>query len=172
MAESKKKSAVRPNPSSVDSESALPEDMPSLGDLLSREQLDTLSTLQLVDLISTKLPARHTALMDLVYLRDRIVEMEEMNDQARQTIEKLDAIVEKLRSPAFRVGTFMAPVDPDKALVCVAGSDYVCRIDPQLSLQSFQIGQRVLCNEAFAVVQGLGFDKNGPIVRVDELLSE
>ncbi|MBA4147717.1 MAG: AAA family ATPase [Verrucomicrobia bacterium] len=146
--------------------------MPPLGDLLSREQLDSLSTLQLVDLIATKLPSRHTALIDLVYLRDRIIELEEMNDQARQAIEKLDAIVEKLRSPAFRVGTFILPVEPDKCLVCVGGSDYVCRIDPQLPLASFQIGQRILCNEAFNVVQGLGFDKNGPIVRIDELLSD
>ncbi|MFN7139030.1 MAG: peptidase, partial [Limisphaerales bacterium] len=146
--------------------------MPPLGDLLSREQLDSLSTLQLVDLIATKLPARHNALMDLVYLRDRITEMEEMNDQARQAIEKLDAIVEKLRSPAFRVGTFIMPIEPDKALICVGGTDYVCRIDPQLPLASFQVGQRVLCNEAFNVVQGLGFDKNGPIVRIDELLSD
>jgi proteasome-associated ATPase len=35
-----------------------------------------------------------------------------------------------------------------------------------------QIGQRVLLNEAFAIVQGLGFDRNGPIVRIDELLSD
>jgi proteasome-associated ATPase len=45
-------------------------------------------------------------------------------------------------------------------------------VDPQIPLSSLQIGQRVLCNEAFAVVQGLGFDRNGPIVRVDELLSD
>ncbi len=38
-------------------------------------------------------------------------------------------------------------------------------------LVSLQVGQRVLFNEAFAVVQGLGFDRNGPIVRIDELLS-
>ncbi len=74
-----------------------------------------MSALQLVDLIVGKLPPRHTSIMDMVYLRDRVAEMEEINDQARQTIEKLDAIVEKLRSPAFRVGTFLMPVEPDKA---------------------------------------------------------
>jgi hypothetical protein len=91
----------------------------------------TLSLLQLVDLIVAKLPPRHSAIMDMVYLRDRVAEVEEMNDQARQTIEKLDAVVEKLRSPAFRVGTFLMPVEPDKAHVCAGGTDYVCRIDPQ-----------------------------------------
>lgn len=169
MAESKKKSASRPGtePARDISEPAAP-----LGDFLSREQLDSLSTLQIVDLIAQKLPARHTSLLDLIYLRDRITELEEVNEQARQAIEKLDAIVEKLRSPAFRVGTFLMPIDPDKAHVCVGGSDYVCRIDPQIPLASLQVGQRVLCNEAYAVVQGLGFDRNGPIVRIDELLSD
>ena len=73
--------------------------------LLSREELDALSPLQLIDMITDKLPPRHMALMDMVYLRDRVAEMEEINEQARQAIEKLDAVVEKLRAPAYRVGT-------------------------------------------------------------------
>ncbi len=169
MAESKKKPTPR---NSAEPSKEIPGPSTPLGDFLSREQLDSLSTLQLVDLIAQKLPPRHASILDLIYLRDRISEMEEINEQARQAIEKLDAIVEKLRSPAFRVGTFLMPIEPDKAHVCVGGSDYVCRIDPQIPLASLQIGQRVLCNEAFAVVQGLGFDRNGPIVRIDELLSD
>jgi proteasome-associated ATPase len=170
MAESKKKSAgsgssAKSHPLASPSSPA-PEDV-----VLPHEQLEALSLLQVIDLIVAKLPPRHSAIMDMVYLRDRVAEVEEINDQARQTIEKLDAVVEKLRSPAFRVGTMLMPVEPDKAHVCVSGTDYVCRIDPQLPLASLQVGQRVLLNEAFAVVQGLGFDRNGPIVRVDELLS-
>jgi len=134
--------------------------------------LDRLSTLQLVDLISSKLPPRHSSFLDLVYLRERIGSLEEVNLQAQQALEKLDAIVEKLRSPAFRVGTLITSIEPDKAHVCVGGTDYVCRLDPQIPLSSVQIGQRVLLNEAFAIVQGLGFDRNGPIVRIDELLSD
>ena len=165
MADSKKRPAtpkVEPSPS---------EAKPP-GGMLSHEEMETLSALQLVDLIASELPAQHPSLMDLIYLRDRVAAMEEMNDQARQALEKLDEIVEKLRSPAFRVGTFLMPVDNDKAHVCIGGTDYVCRVDPKIPLVSLQMGQRVLCNEAFAVVQGLGFDRNGPIVRIDELLSD
>ncbi|HEX4122789.1 MAG TPA: AAA family ATPase [Verrucomicrobiae bacterium] len=170
MAESKKKSV--PNPHSPKSTPGDAPDLPpSEPELLPTEQLDALSLLQVVDMIVAKLPPRHSAIMDMVYLRDRVIEVEEVNDQARQTIEKLDAVVEKLRSPAFRVGTMLMAVEPDKAHVCVSGTDYVCRIDPQIPLASLQVGQRVLLNEAFAVVQGLGFDRNGPIVRIDELLS-
>ncbi|HEY3863479.1 MAG TPA: AAA family ATPase [Verrucomicrobiae bacterium] len=173
MAESKKKppgagSSAKQRPPE---NAPLPPDAADDDVVLSHEQLEALSLLQLVDLIVAKLPPRHSAIMDMVYLRDRAAEVEEINDQARQTIEKLDAVVEKLRSPAFRVGTFLMPLEPDKAHVCVSSTDYVCRIDPQLPLASLQVGQRVLLNEAFAIVQGLGFDRNGPIVRIDELLS-
>ena len=170
MAEPKKKSV--PSAPASKSPPEEPQASSPLSGLLSREEMDTLSTLQLIDFIVTKLPARHPALIDMVYLRERVASMEDLNDQARQAIEKLDAIVEKLRSPAFRVGTFIMPVQPDQAHVCVGGTDYVCRIDPQIPLSSLQVGQRVLLNEAFAVVQGLGFDRNGPIVRIDELLSD
>src|SRR5436190_5241879 len=166
MAESKKKGVPPTTKGPSENVSS------SLDDLLSREELDRLSTLQLVDVIASKLPNRHSTLLDMVYLRERIAGLEEMNFQAQQALEKRDAIIEKLRSPAFRVGTFLMPIEPDKAHVCVGGSDYVCRVDPQIPLPSLQVGQRVLCNEAFAVVQGLGFDRNGPIVRIDELLSD
>jgi proteasome-associated ATPase len=166
MAESKKKGV--PSTPKGPSESV----SPSLDDLLSREELDRLSALQLVDLIASKLPNRHSTLLDMVYLRERIAGIEEMNFQAQQALEKMDAIIEKLRSPAFRVGTFLMPIEPDKAHVCVGGTDYVCRIDPSIPLASLQVGQRVLCNEAFAVVNSLGFDRSGPIVRIDELLSD
>ena len=164
MADSKKRATPKVEPS--------PSEAKPPGGMLSHEEMESLSALQLVDLIASELPAQHPSLMDLIYLRDRIAAIEEMNDQARQALEKLDEIVEKLRSPAFRVGTFLMPVDNDKAHVCIGGTDYVCRVDPKIPLVSLQMGQRVLCNEAFAVVQGLGFDRNGPIVRIDELLSD
>ena len=168
MGEPKKKPAAAGSKNEASSEHNPPE----LGQILSHEEMESLSALQLLDLIATKLPHQHSSLMDLMYLRDRISAMEDLNDQARQAIEKLDEIVEKLRSPAFRIGTFLSPVDEDKAHVCVGGTDYVCRVDPRIPLNSLQMGQRVLCNEAFAIVQGLGFDRNGPIVRIDELLSD
>jgi proteasome-associated ATPase len=170
MAEPKKKSGP-PSPAAKPQAEGSAGPSPLSG-LLPREELDTLSTLQLIDLIVSKLPQRHPAILDMVYVRERIASIEETNDEARQAIEKMYAIIEKLRSPAFRVGTLLMPIQPDQGHVCVAGTDYVCRVDPQLPLASLQIGQRVLLNEAFAIVQGLGFDRNGPVVRIDELLSD
>src|SRR2546430_8807680 len=107
MAEPKKKS-LPPSPASKSPADGL-EGSSTLGGLLPREELDRLSTLQLIDLIVSKLPPRHPAILDMVYLRERIASVEEMNDEARQAIAKMDAIIEKLRSPAFRVGTLLMP---------------------------------------------------------------
>ncbi|MDA1276350.1 MAG: AAA family ATPase [Verrucomicrobia bacterium] len=171
MADPKKKSAASSSAASkrADGEHTT---QASLSDLLRSEEMDGLSTLQLIDLIASRLPPRHPSIIDLVYLRERIVSLEETHFQAQEALERLDAIVEKLRSPAFRVGTFLMHVEPDKAHVCVGGNDYVCRVDPQVPLADLRMGERVLCNEAFAVVQSLGYDRNGPIVRIDELLSD
>ena len=160
MAEPKKKpvaSSAMPRPSPPGTEPAPPaKAVPAPPEhLLSREELELLSPLQLVDMITAKLPPRHVAILDMVYLRDRVEEMEEINDQARQTIEKLDAVVEKLRAPAFRVGTFLMAVEPDKAHVCAGGTDYVCRLDPQMPAGQFasrpaRSAQRGLCRRARA----------------------
>lgn len=173
MGEPKKKPQNAGQPFSEPATSqADPGQTSSLRDLLSSEDLDRLSTLQILDLIAGKLPQRHPALLDLVYLRERVEQMENMQDAARQALEKLDGIVEKLRSPAFRVGTFITAVDRDKAQVCIGGTDYVCRVDPTIPVFSLETGQRVLCNEAFAVVRCLDYDLSGPISRIDQVLPD
>lgn len=143
-----------------------------LSGLLPRERLDELSILQILDLIADKLPRKHSALIDLVYLRERVATMEETNDQAREALEKYDEIVEKLRAPALRMGTFLGWQDSSQAHVCVNGTDYICKVDPTLQPEELQSGQRVLCNEAYAVVEIMGFDRTGLVVRIDELLSD
>ncbi len=78
MGESKKKTTPSPKAETPPQEGPSP-----LGQMLSHEEMESLSALQLVDLIAGKLPPHHSSLMDLIYLRDRIAAMEEMNDQAR-----------------------------------------------------------------------------------------
>ena len=105
-------------------------------------------------------------------LRRRIVEMEELQDQARTAVEKLTETVEKLRAPALRLGTLLQKLANDRVLVCVNGTEYVCNLDPAVPEVSLETGTRVLLNEAFAVTDVFGFEKNGPVVRITELLSD
>lgn len=133
---------------------------------------EKLSALQLVDVISHKLLVQGTLPTDMGLLRRRVEEMEEMQDDARHAVEKLSEAVDKLRAPALRLGTLLQKLAKARALVCVNGTDYVCSVDPALPDAAMETGTRVLLNEAFAVTDSFGFEKNGPVVRISEVLSD
>jgi proteasome-associated ATPase len=145
---------------------------PSLDSIVPEEDGGSLSTLQLVDLIAHKMSMHGSVPHDVTLLRRRIEEMEEVQDQARSAVEKLSEAVDKLRAPALRLGTLLQKLPKGRALVCVAGTDYVCNLDPSIPEVSLETGTRVLLNEAFAVTDSFGFDKNGPVVKVVESLSD
>jgi len=146
--------------------------MPPLEQVIPEGEMEKLSTLQLVDIISHKLVMQGAIPADMTLLRRRVEEMEEMQDQARAAVEKLSEAVDKLRAPALRLGTLLQKLPKGRALVCANGTDYVCSVDPSVPEVSLETGNRVLLNEAFAVTDSFGFDKNGPVVKVVELLSD
>jgi len=130
------------------------------------------SALQLCDAVAFRLRQLGVDTSDLLLLRNRVEEIEEMNDQARGAIEQLSAAVDKLRSPALRLGTLIQRIGEERVLVCAGGTDYVCNVDPTLPETALETGARVLLNEAFAVTDTFGLDKNGPVVKIAEVLPD
>jgi len=144
---------------------------PSLEPILD-DSLDTLSALQLVDLLTQFYPLDSPRRTELGYLRRRIEELEILNEQARQAVEKLDAAVTKLTSPANRVGTLLNLPKADIALIINGGTEFYCSIDPRLSQSKLLIGTRVLLNEAYVVIGDLGFENGGPVAKIQDLLPD
>jgi proteasome-associated ATPase len=140
-------------------------------DFAAEEQFQEVSAVQILDRVKMEMATDGVA-PSMVVLRRRIVEMEELQDQARAAVEKLTEAVEKLRAPALRLGTLLQKLENGRALVCASGTEYVCNVDPSLPEDLLETGTRVLLNEAFAVTAAFGFDKNGPVVRISELLSD
>src|SRR4029453_15312384 len=137
-----------------------------------RGRIGKLSTLQLVDIIAHRQVMQGKASPDMALLRQRVVDIEETQDQARVAIEKLSEAVDKLRAPALRLGTLLQKLPNGRALVCANGTDYICNLDPSIPEVSLETGTRVVLNEAFAVTDSFGFDKNGPVVKVVEVISD
>jgi proteasome-associated ATPase len=136
------------------------------------EGLDSLSALQLTDLIAQFHPLDSPRRVELGYLRRRIEELEILNDQARKAVEKLDAAVTKLTQPANRVGTLLNLPKPDTALVVQGGAEFYCTVDPRLSQSKLLVGTRVLLNEAYVVIGDLGFESGGPVAKIQDLLPD
>jgi proteasome-associated ATPase len=136
------------------------------------ENLEGLSTLELLDLITQGMPLSSPQRHEVYYLRQRVEEIEVNNEQAREVIEKLDAAVTKLSSPANRVGTLLGLPKAEIALVVSGGGEFYCSIDPRMSQTQLLVGTRVLLNEAYAVIGDLGFEGGGPIVKINDVLPD
>jgi proteasome-associated ATPase len=91
-------------------------------------------------------------------------------NEARQAIEKMEAIIKKVTAPANRIGTFLGAQNKETAQIVVGGSDYYCNVDPRVPIARLKRGTRVLVNEAFAIVGDLGYDTTGPVTKINEVI--
>ena len=133
---------------------------------------DDESALVLVDRLLLFLEPRDPLRAELVRLRRRLESEQHLLRDARQAIEKLDEVIEKVTAPASRIGTLLGFEAEGVAHIVVGGAEYHATVDPRIPAAELQTGVRVLVNEAFAVTAVLGFDRTGPIARVLQILDD
>jgi proteasome-associated ATPase len=126
--------------------------------------------LEILERIVASLPPGDPTRSEIIGLRSSVAEQEEMIQEARQTIEKLDEVIKKVTSPANRIGTYLGSPNKETAQIVVGGSDYYCNVDPRISVSKLKKGTRVLVNEAYVVVGDLGYDLAGPVTKITEIL--
>ncbi|HEV7404984.1 MAG TPA: AAA family ATPase [Chthoniobacteraceae bacterium] len=128
------------------------------------------SVVDALDLMMGSLAPGDPLRRPLLEARMLAAEQEDLFTEASLAIQKLEAIVKKVTSPANRIGTFLGAQTMETAQIVVGGSDYYCNIDPRLDLHSLRRGTRVLVNEAYVIVGDLGYDKMGPVTKIAEVL--
>ncbi|HWL52257.1 MAG TPA: AAA family ATPase [Chthoniobacteraceae bacterium] len=133
---------------------------------------NALTPLDRLDRVLTSLSPGHPVRSELLELRSAVSEQESTMAEAREAIEKMEQIINKLTAPANRIGTFLGTADGETAQLVVGGADYYCNADPRTPLASLKRGTRVLVNEAFVIVGDLGYGTSGPVAKVVELLPE
>ncbi len=129
-----------------------------------------LSLVDRLDRVIASLPPGDVVRGELLELRIELNDQQDMVTEAREALEKYEAIVKKLSSPANRIGTFLGAHNRDCAQIVVGGADYFCNLDPRVELHLLRRGTRVLVNEAYVIVGDLGYDKTGPVVKVAEII--
>jgi proteasome-associated ATPase len=136
----------------------------------SHHQEEPLSPIDRLDRLISSMPPGDVVRGELLDLRVEFSELQDTMSEARQAIEKMDAIIKKVTSPANRIGTFLGTPNRETAQIVVGGSDYYCNVDPRVPIDSLRRGTRVLVNEAYVIVGDLGFDRSGPVVKITEVL--
>ncbi len=131
-----------------------------------------------IEKMVAQLEPGHPLRAELLELSAELREREDIMDDARETIEKLEAVVAKVTAPANRIGIFLTAYPRFEngrpsvlAQIVVGGQEYFCNLDPRVDMRTLRRGTRVLVNEAFAVVGEIGYDRAGPVVKVVELLA-
>src|SRR3954465_665274 len=129
-----------------------------------------LTVLEAFDLVVASIPPDNRNRRELYIVRSQIKAQEETIGEARRMIEKLEEVVQKVTSPANRIGTYLNNPAKETAHIVVGGADYYCNVDPRISLAKLKKGTRVLVNEAYVIVGDLGFETAGPVTKITEVL--
>ena len=58
------------------------------------------------------------------------------------------------------------------ARIVVGGAEYYANVDPRVAAADLKIGAQILVNEAYAVIKTLGYDLNGPVLKLTEALPD
>ena len=133
---------------------------------------DDQTALDLLDRTISALPIGDPVRKALLNVRAQVSDQEDVINEARQTIEKMEEVIKKVTSPANRIGTFLGSPNRETVQIVVGGSDYYCNVDPRISIAKLKKGTRVLVNEAYVVVGDIGYDGSGPVAKVTEVIGD
>jgi proteasome-associated ATPase len=108
----------------------------------------------------------------LYKLRHAVMLAQAANQQREVEFKKISEVVAKLTAPANRVGTLLELPAEGLARIVVGGAAYYANVDPRVQAADLKIGTQILVNEAYAVIKTLGYDANGPVLKVAESLPD
>lgn len=108
----------------------------------------------------------------LYKLRHAVMLSATAHQQREAEFKKISEVVAKLTAPANRIGTLLELPGEGLARIVVGGAEYYANVDPRVPPADLKIGTQILVNEAYAVIKTLGYDLNGPILKVSEALPD
>lgn len=108
----------------------------------------------------------------LYKLRHAVMLSQTASQQREAEFKKVSEVVAKLTAPANRIGTLLEIPAPGLARIVVGGAEYYANVDPRVADDDLRIGTQILVNEAYAVIRTLGYDRNGPILKLAETLPD
>ena len=90
--------------------------------------------------------------------------------EARDQIVALKEEVDRLAQPPSGYGVFLSRHEDDTVDIFTGGRKLRVTVSPGVELDELRKGQEVMLNEAMNVVQALGYERQGDVVMLKELL--
>ena len=109
----------------------------------------------------------------LMLLRHQLETDERQMRDAQEVLEQFEEAYAKLTETASKIGMYLGPLeDTEKVFLAVGDGEYIGNVDPKIDTEDITIGDRVVVNDAFAVVRILPPHVAGPLVKVGEVLED
>ena len=108
----------------------------------------------------------------LYKLRHAVMLSQAANQQRELEFKKVSEVVAKLTAPANRIGMLLDIPGDGLVHIMVGGAEYYANVDPRVTAADLKIGTQILVNEAYAVIKTLGYDLNGPILKLTEAMAD
>ena len=128
--------------------------------------------LELIEQCLASFPENDPRQQILYKLRHSIMLTAASQQQRDAEFKKISEVVAKLTAPANRIGTLLDLPGEGLARIVVGGAEYYANVDPRVASADLKIGAQILVNEAYAVIKTLGYDLNGPVLKLTEVLPD
>ncbi|MEK6533325.1 MAG: AAA family ATPase, partial [Nitrospirota bacterium] len=137
-----------------------------------RASSTTTDPLELIEQCLVSFPENDPRQQILYKLRHSVMLTAASQQQRDAEFKKISEVVAKLTAPANRIGTLLDLPGEGLARIVVGGAEYYANVDPRVASADLKIGAQILVNEAYAVIKTLGYDLNGPVLKLTEALPD
>lgn len=116
----------------------------------------------------------HPQLQEKIFdLRDALFQAQQSAQQYALKINALEESLEKLKSPAHRIGTILGQGENDLVRLVSGGTEYQAEVVPELTEnEGLKIGDQVALNEGFVAIARLPFPIQGPLAKISGKLAD
>ncbi|NGZ08853.1 MAG: AAA family ATPase [Nitrospira sp. LK70] len=149
-----------------------PDDHESKGRSDEASPKTEIDPLELIEQCLTSFPEGDARQKLLYKLRHAVTLSQAAHQQREVEFRKVSEVVAKLTAPANRIGTLLDIPGEGLARIVVGGAEYYANVDPRVPDTDLKVGTQVLVNEAYAVIRTLGYDRNGPILKLAEAMPD
>ena len=105
-------------------------------------------------------------------LRDALFQAQQSSQQYALKIKILEEAIEKLKSPAHRIGTILGQGEEGLVRLVSGGTEYQAAVVPELvENEGLKTGDQVALNEGFVVVARLLLPNQGPLAKISGKLA-
>jgi proteasome-associated ATPase len=132
---------------------------------------DQTHIIELIDQILEETSSQPLLQEKIFALRDALFHSQQVSQQLALKIKTIEETVEKLKSPAHRIGTVLGEGEDGLYRIVVGGTEYQAEVSPELlENDALKTGDQVALNEGFVAITKLPLPEQGPLVKITSRL--